>query len=82
MNWPTPLYLVIALLLVTLNGFFVLAEFALGKVPAGRIEELVRQGGCGRMPQGLRTRRFFLRLVARLRSQPGGTIANRARPLL
>ena len=29
---------------MTLNGFFVLAEFALVKVQAGRIEELVRQG--------------------------------------
>ena len=44
MNWLTLLYLVRALLLVTLNGFFVLAEFALVKVRAGRIEELVWQG--------------------------------------
>jgi magnesium and cobalt exporter, CNNM family len=44
MNWLTPFYLLIALLLVLLNGFFVLAEFALVKVRASRIEELVRQG--------------------------------------
>ena len=29
MNWLTPFYLVIALLLVLLNGFFVLAGFGL-----------------------------------------------------
>jgi CBS domain containing-hemolysin-like protein/mannitol/fructose-specific phosphotransferase system IIA component (Ntr-type) len=44
MSWPTPLYLLIALLLVLLNGFFVLAEFALVKVRSSRIEELARQG--------------------------------------
>ena len=44
MSWLTPSYLLIALLLVLLNGFFVLAEFALVKVRSSRIEELVRQG--------------------------------------
>jgi magnesium and cobalt exporter, CNNM family len=44
MNWLTPFYLLVALLLVLLNGFFVLAEFALVKVRSSRIEELVRQG--------------------------------------
>lgn len=37
-------YLVIAVILLLLNGFFVLAEFALVKVRATRIEELSRQG--------------------------------------
>src|SRR2546425_1035739 len=37
--------LVVALLLVLLNGFFVAAEFALVKVRATRIEELAQQGG-------------------------------------
>lgn len=40
----TPIYLSAALLLVLLNAFFVLAEFALVKDRATRIEELVRQG--------------------------------------
>lgn len=44
MDWTTPLYLVIAFAFVLLNGFFVLAEFALVKVRATRIEELARQG--------------------------------------
>ena len=44
MSWQTPFYLLIALLLVLLNGFFVLAEFALVKVRSSRIEELARQG--------------------------------------
>ncbi len=44
MSWLTPFYLLIALLLVLLNGFFVLAEFALVKVRSSRIDELVRQG--------------------------------------
>ncbi len=43
MDWMTPVYLLIALLLVLMNGFFVLAEFALVKVRATRIEELARQ---------------------------------------
>jgi len=37
-------YIVIALLLVLLNAFFVLAEFALVKVRATKIEELSRKG--------------------------------------
>ncbi len=44
MDWLTLLYLVVALVLVLLNGFFVLAEFALVKVRATRIEELARKG--------------------------------------
>ena len=44
MTWLTPFYLLVALLLVLLNGFFVLAEFALVKVRSSRIEELARQG--------------------------------------
>lgn len=44
MNWTTPLYVLVALLLVLLNGFFVLAEFALVKVRATRLEELARLG--------------------------------------
>ncbi len=44
MEWLTPLYLLAAFLLVLLNGFFVLAEFAIVKVRASRIEQLVREG--------------------------------------
>jgi CBS domain containing-hemolysin-like protein len=44
MDWTTPLYMLLALLLVLVNGFFVLAEFALVKVRATRIEELAREG--------------------------------------
>ncbi len=44
MDWMTPVYVIVALLLVLLNGFFVLAEFALVKVRATRIEELARKG--------------------------------------
>jgi len=43
MSWLTLLYLGLAFLFVVLNGFFVLAEFALVKVRATRIEELARQ---------------------------------------
>lgn len=43
MNSMTPVYLLIALLFVLVNGFFVLAEFALVKVRATRIDELARQ---------------------------------------
>jgi CBS domain containing-hemolysin-like protein/mannitol/fructose-specific phosphotransferase system IIA component (Ntr-type) len=42
MDWMTPVYLLIALLLIFANGFFVLAEFALVKVRVTRIEELAR----------------------------------------
>src|SRR5688572_27221020 len=42
MDWMTPIYLLIALLCVLANGFFVLAEFALVKVRTTRIEELAR----------------------------------------
>src|SRR5688500_9760999 len=44
MDWMTPVYLIVALLFVLMSGFFVLAEFALVKVRATRIEELARQG--------------------------------------
>jgi len=43
-TWRTPVFLLIALALVLVNGFFVLMEFAIVKVRASRIEELVRQG--------------------------------------
>lgn len=43
-NWLTWIYVVVALALVLLNGFFVMAEFALVKVRASRLEELARQG--------------------------------------
>ena len=38
------LYLVLALILVILNGFFVAAEFALVKVRGSQLEEMVRRG--------------------------------------
>ena len=41
-DWTTPIALVAAVVLVIVNGFFVLAEFAIVKVRATRIEELVR----------------------------------------
>lgn len=44
LSWQTPIFLVIAFALVIVNGFFVLMEFAIVKVRASRIEELVRQG--------------------------------------
>jgi CBS domain containing-hemolysin-like protein/mannitol/fructose-specific phosphotransferase system IIA component (Ntr-type) len=44
MDWMTPLYLLAAIVLVLLNGFFVLAEFAIVKVRASRIEQLAREG--------------------------------------
>lgn len=43
-TWRTPIFLVVAFALVLVNGFFVLMEFAIVKVRASRIEELVRQG--------------------------------------
>ncbi len=44
MTWTTPLYLILSLILLLMNGFFVLAEFALVKVRATRLEELARDG--------------------------------------
>jgi CBS domain containing-hemolysin-like protein/mannitol/fructose-specific phosphotransferase system IIA component (Ntr-type) len=43
MDWMTPIYLLVAFLFVAINGFFVLAEFALVKVRASRVELLARQ---------------------------------------
>ncbi len=44
-DWQTNLtYLILAAVMVLLNGFFVAAEFALVKVRGGQIDELVRQG--------------------------------------
>lgn len=43
-SWMTGVYLLIAFVLVLANGFFVLAEFAIVKVRATRLEELARQG--------------------------------------
>lgn len=43
-GWWTFAYVLLALALVFLNGFFVLAEFAIVKVRASRLEELARQG--------------------------------------
>lgn len=43
-SWTTSIAVVAALMLVFINGFFVLAEFAIVKVRATRIEELVRSG--------------------------------------
>ena len=37
------IYILTALLLVVLNGFFVAAEFALVKVRGGQLDELVRR---------------------------------------
>jgi len=44
MDTDTALYLLLAVGLLLLNGFYVLAEFALVKVRATRIEELAREG--------------------------------------
>ena len=44
MTATTLVYVVIALLLVVVNGFFVLAEFSIVKVRATRLDELARAG--------------------------------------
>jgi CBS domain containing-hemolysin-like protein/mannitol/fructose-specific phosphotransferase system IIA component len=44
MDWTTLLLILVAFVLVLLNGFFVLAEFAIVKVRSTRIEELARTG--------------------------------------
>ncbi|MCE2793281.1 MAG: CNNM domain-containing protein [Blastopirellula sp.] len=41
------LYLLVAVLLLLLNGFFVLAEFAAVKMRPSRVEELVNDGVAG-----------------------------------
>ena len=44
-DWQTSVvYLLVALVMVVLNGFFVAAEFALVKVRGSQLDELVRQG--------------------------------------
>jgi CBS domain containing-hemolysin-like protein/mannitol/fructose-specific phosphotransferase system IIA component (Ntr-type) len=54
MDLSTGLSLFLALVLVLLNGFFVLAEFALVKVRSTRIEELARTGNRrARMARGM-----------------------------
>jgi CBS domain containing-hemolysin-like protein len=73
MTWITLFSLVMAFLLIGLNGFFVLAEFALVKVRSSRIEELVRQGS-GR---ALITREMIAHLDAYLSAtQLGITVAS------
>jgi CBS domain containing-hemolysin-like protein/mannitol/fructose-specific phosphotransferase system IIA component (Ntr-type) len=73
MDWMTPVYLLIALLLVFLNGFFVLAEFALVKVRATRIDELARQ----RKGRALVAREMVLHLDSYLAAtQLGITVAS------
>jgi CBS domain containing-hemolysin-like protein len=44
MTWTNLAYILAAFALVLVNGFFVLAEFAIVKVRATRMEELARQG--------------------------------------
>lgn len=74
-TWATPVFLLIALALVALNGFFVLMEFAVVKVRASRIEELVRKGD----PRALRAKPILERLDAYLSAtQLGITIASLA----
>ena len=41
----TLIYIVVALIIILLNGFFVLAEFALVKVRRTRLQELAKKGG-------------------------------------
>ena len=73
MDWMTPVYLAIAVFLVLLNGFFVLAEFALVKVRATRIEELARQ----RNPRAVVAREMVLHLDRYLAAtQLGITVAS------
>ena len=43
-NWPPVINIIIALILVALNGFFVAAEFALVKVRLSRIAQLAQEG--------------------------------------
>lgn len=73
LSWATPLYIVAALALVLVNGFFVLAEFAVVKVRASRVEELVRQGN----PRARLAREMVQRLDAYLSTtQLGITVAS------
>ncbi|MBM4004741.1 MAG: DUF21 domain-containing protein [Planctomycetes bacterium] len=72
-DWMTPVYLLIAIGLVVINGFFVLAEFAIVKVRASRIEELSRQGH----PQAALAKHILLHLDAYLSAtQLGITMAS------
>lgn len=73
MDWLTPIYVLLAMLFVALNGFFVLAEFALVKVRATRIEELARQ----RNRRAIVARKMVLRLDNYLAAtQLGITVAS------
>ncbi|MBI3270436.1 MAG: DUF21 domain-containing protein [Planctomycetes bacterium] len=67
------LYLLLALLLVLLNGFFVLAEFALVKVRATRVQELARGGSAKAELAALMLRHLDQYLSA---SQLGITLAS------
>lgn len=72
-NWATAVELLIAMLLVGVNGFFVLAEFAIVKVRASRIEELARQGN----PQATLAKHVITHLDAYLSAtQLGITMAS------
>lgn len=74
-TWATPIFLVVALVLVLLNGFFVLMEFAIVKVRGSRIEELVRQGD----PRALLAKPILARLDSYLSAtQLGITMASLA----
>jgi len=74
MNWLYDiLYIALAAFLVLLNGFFVAAEFALVKVRASRLDELVREG----RPFARTARWLYRRLDASLSScQLGITMAS------
>ncbi len=73
MDLKTAIYLFFAAFLVLLNGFFVLAEFALVKVRATRVEEMARAGN----PRARVARGMVARLDAYLSAtQLGITVAS------
>ncbi|SFJ50092.1 CNNM domain-containing protein [Planctomicrobium piriforme] len=73
MNATSLGYLLLAVALIALNGFFVLAEFALVKVRATRIEELARQ----KHRRAIRARQLVLHLDQSLAAtQLGITLAS------